>query len=31
MLLDIPKDVIFPEFLILSNIFGFLTVNWAVK
>ena len=24
---DIPKDVFFPEILVLSNIFGFLAVN----
>ena len=30
-LFDIPKDVVFPEILVLSNIFGFLAVNWALK
>ena len=29
-LFDIPKDVVFPEILVLSNIFGFLAVNWAL-
>ena len=28
---DIPKDVVFPEILVLSNVFGFLAVNWALK
>ena len=31
MLFDIPEDVAFPEILVLSNIFGFPTVNWAPK
>ena len=31
ILFDIPKDVVFPEILVLSNIFGFLAVNWALK
>ena len=30
-LFDIPKDAVFPEILVLSNIFGFLAVNWALK
>ena len=30
-LFNIPKDVVFPEILVLSNIFGFLAVNWALK
>ena len=29
--LNIPKDVPFLEILVLSNIFGFLAVNWAQK
>ena len=29
--LDIPKDVFFPEILVLSNTFGFLAVNLALK
>ena len=28
---DIPKDVGFPEILVVSNIFGFLAVCWAPK
>ena len=28
---DIPKNVVFPEMLVLSNIFGFLAVNLAPK
>ena len=28
-LFDIPNDVVFAEILVLSNIFGFLVVNWA--
>ena len=31
MLFDIPKDAVFAEILDLSNIFGFLAVNWAPK
>ena len=31
MLFDIPKDVVFAEILIFSNIFGFPAVNWAPK
>ena len=30
-LFDIPKDVVFPEMLVLSSILGFPTVNWAPK
>ena len=30
-LFDIPKDVVFVEVLVLSNIFGFPMVNWAPK
>ena len=30
-LFDIPKDVVFAEILVLSNIFGFLAVHWALK
>ena len=29
MLFDVPKDVGFPEILVISNIFGFPAVNWA--
>ena len=29
--LNIPKDVLFLEIFVLSNIFGFLAVNWAQK
>ena len=28
---DIPKNVVFPEMLVLSNIFGFMAVNLAPK
>ena len=28
-LFDIPKDVVFAEILVLSNIFGSSAVNWA--
>ena len=28
-LFDIPKDVVFAEILVFSNIFGFLAVNWV--
>ena len=31
MLFDIPKDVGFPEILVLSNIFSFPAVNWTPK
>ena len=31
MLFDIPKDVVFAEILVLSNIFGIPAVNWAAK
>ena len=31
MLFDIPKDEGCPEFLVLSNIFGFPAVNWTPK
>ena len=31
MLFDIPKDLVFPEILVLSNIFGFPAVNLASK
>ena len=30
-LFDIPKDVVFPELLVFSNIFGFPAVDWAQK
>ena len=30
-LFDISKDVVFPEILVLSNIFDFLAVNWTLK
>ena len=30
-LFNIPKDVLFLEILVLSNIFGFPAVNWAQK
>ena len=30
-LFDFPKDVVFPELLVLSNIFRFPAVNWAPK
>ena len=30
-LFDIPKGVVFPKILVLSNIFGFPAVNWASK
>ena len=29
MIFDVPKDVGFPETLVISNIFGFPAVNWA--
>ena len=28
MIFDVPKDVGFPETLVISNIFGFPAVNW---
>ena len=28
-LFDIPRDVVFPEILVLRNIFGFPAVNWV--
>ena len=31
MLFDIPKDVGFPEILVLSNLLSFPAVNWAPK
>ena len=31
MLFDIPKDVVFAEISVFSNIFGFPVVNWALK
>ena len=31
MLFDIPKNVVFAEILVFSNIFGFPAVNWAPK
>ena len=31
MLLIIPKDTVFAEILVFSNISGFLAVNWAPK
>ena len=31
MLFGIPKDVVFAEILVFSNIFGFPAVNWAPK
>ena len=31
MLFDIPKDAVFTEILVFSNIFGFPVVNWALK
>ena len=31
MLFDIPKNVVFAETLVFSNIFGFPAVNWAPK
>ena len=30
-LLTIPKDAVFAEILVFSNIFGFPAVNWAPK
>ena len=30
-LFDIPKDVVFAEILVFSNIFGFPAVKWAPK
>ena len=30
-LFDTPKDVLFPETLVLSNIFGFPAMNWVPK
>ena len=30
-LFDIPKDTVFAEIMVLSNIFGFLTANWTPK
>ena len=30
-LFDIPKDTVFAEILIISNIFDFPVVNWAPK
>ena len=27
----IPKNVFFPEVLVLSNVFGFLEANWPLK